>query len=65
MGGVCASAACGDVERGAVLHSLEHRDSGGCASAGAGRQRTDRMSLWGLHEQEPGMLALSAKNTKL
>lgn len=58
MGGVCAAAACGDVERGPVFHSLEHRDSGGCASAGAGRQRTDRMSVWDLHEQEPGIRAL-------
>lgn len=58
MDGVCAAAECGDVERGPVFHSLVHRDSGGCASAGTGRQRTDRMSLWDLHEQEPGMLAL-------
>lgn len=58
MGGVCAAEECGDVERGPVFHSLEHRDSGGCASAGTDSQRTDRMPLWDLHEREPGMLAL-------
>lgn len=58
MDRVRAAAQCGHVERGPVFHSLEHRDAGGCAFTGTGNQRTDRMSLWDLHEQESGMFAL-------
>lgn len=44
------------MERGAVFNSAEHRDPGGCAFTGTGSQRTDRMSLWDVHEQQSGIL---------
>jgi len=46
----------GAVERGAVFNSVEHQYPGGCAFTGTGSQRTDRMPLWDVHEQESGFM---------
>lgn len=50
------TAECGDVERGPVFNPVEHRYPRGCAFTGTGSQRTDRMSLWDVHEQESGFM---------
>lgn len=44
------------MERGPVFNSVERRYPGGCAFTGTGSQRTDRMSLWDVHESESGIM---------
>lgn len=44
------------MECGPVFNSVEHWYPGGCAFTGTGSQRTDRMSLWDVHEPESGII---------